>query len=107
MRPLNADISLSSDEMASADELNFSELHIQEAAKVDPSPGTVRMPPQQRTKKLFPGQGNIGRPCALETNHYALNVKVPEGVIYMYEVQCCDEYLVINFISILEPIWLP
>ena len=44
------------------------------------------LPPQQRSKKLFPGRANTGRSCSLQTNHFTVKVKVPEGVIHMYEV---------------------
>ena len=43
-------------------------------------------PPQQRTKGLFPGLANTGRPCRVQTNHFSLSVKVPQGVVHMYEV---------------------
>ena len=43
-------------------------------------------PPQQRTKNLFPGLANTGRACRLQTNHFSLSVKLPEGLIHLYEV---------------------
>ena len=43
-------------------------------------------PPQQRLLGHFPGLSNMGRPCTLSTNHFKMTVKVPEGVLHMYEV---------------------
>jgi len=45
------------------------------------------LPPQKRKDGSFPGLANTGRPCTVETNHYTLGVKVPEGIIYMYEIE--------------------
>jgi len=45
------------------------------------------LPPQKRKLGHFPGVSNSGnRPCQVLTNHFNMTVKVPEGVVYMYEV---------------------
>ena len=41
---------------------------------------------QHRVRGLFPGQATTSRPCKLETNHFTINLKVPNGMIYMYDV---------------------
>jgi len=42
------------------------------------------LPPQQRVAGYFPG--SVGRLCKLESNHFSINLKIPEGMIYMYDV---------------------
>ena len=44
------------------------------------------LPPQHRVTGLFPGKATTGRPCKLETNHFTISLKIPEGMIYMYDV---------------------
>ena len=44
------------------------------------------LPPQQRSKKLFPGLAKTGRSTSLKTNHFSLKVSLPQGVVHMYEV---------------------
>ena len=45
------------------------------------------LPPQKRKLGHFPGLSNSGsRPCTVLANHFKMSVKVPEGVVYMYEV---------------------
>ena len=46
----------------------------------------ILRPPQQRTLGYFPGPPTSGRPCSLATNNFKMEVKVPEGVLYMYDV---------------------
>ena len=95
MTPKEVDISLSSSDISDD---GLADLQIQDHEESD----GILLPPQQRLKNLFPGLSNKvviaipvtqiilfdykGRPCKVETNHYSLSVKVPEGVIYMYEV---------------------
>ena len=86
LKTKSADISLSSSDM-SADETDeglqsIGNLNIQE----NEDDSGMLLPPQQRVRNLFPGLSNKGRPCRVETNHYSLQVKLPEGIIYMYEV---------------------
>ena len=47
------------------------------------------LPPQPRVSGLFPGKKTTGRACKLQTNHFPVSLKFPEGgmVIYMYDVQ--------------------
>ena len=42
------------------------------------------LPPQQRVAGYFPG--SAGRLCKLESNHFTVNLKIPNGMIYMYDV---------------------
>jgi len=44
------------------------------------------LPPKKRVLGHFPGLSNNSRPCSVVTNHFGMKVKVPEGVIYMYDV---------------------
>ena len=45
------------------------------------------LPPLKRKLGHFPGVSNSSnRPCSVLTNHFNMSVKVPEGVLYMYEV---------------------
>jgi len=44
------------------------------------------LPPQSRLTGLFPGKPTVGRKCKLQTNHFAVSLKFPEGMIYMYDV---------------------
>lgn len=83
LKPREADISVSSSDL-SDDGLAISDLQIQDHALEEPN--DILLPPQQRIKNLFPGLSNKGRPCKVETNHYSLSIKIPEGIIYMYEV---------------------
>ena len=32
---------------------------------------------------LFPGLATTGRPCKLETKHFTINLKIPNGMIYI------------------------
>ena len=43
-------------------------------------------PPQKRLTGQFPGTAKTGRACKLQTNHFAMKLKVPEGRIYQYTV---------------------
>ena len=43
-------------------------------------------PPQSRLTGKFPGTKNTGRACKLQTNHFPLSLKFPEGMIYQYNV---------------------
>merc|ERR1712096_551180 len=44
------------------------------------------LPSQPRVTGLFPGKSTTGRPCTIETNHFTISLKIPEGMIYMYDV---------------------
>ena len=44
------------------------------------------MPPQSRVTGKFPGTKKTGRECKLQTNHFTVKLKFPEGVIYQYVV---------------------
>ena len=46
------------------------------------------LPPQKRKLGHFPAPSNSSnsRPCKVDTNHFNMKVKIPEGVVYMYEV---------------------
>ena len=48
--------------------------------------GPEFQPPQSRKSGLFPGKKTTGRACKLQTNHYPISLKIPEGTIYMYDV---------------------
>ena len=39
-------------------------------------------PPQSRLSGKFPGTKSTGRACKLQTNHFPLSLKFPEGMIY-------------------------
>ena len=43
-------------------------------------------PPQSRLSGKFPGTKSTGRACKLQTNHFPLSLKFPEGMIYQYSV---------------------
>ena len=43
-------------------------------------------PPQSRLNGKFPGTAKTGRSCKLQTNHFTIKLKFPEGVIYQYVV---------------------
>jgi len=43
-------------------------------------------PPQSRLDGKFPGTAKTGRACKLQTNHFTVSLKFPEGVIYQYVV---------------------
>jgi len=60
-------------------------LHLTDTVTVTP-PDNILLPPQQRLLGHFPGLSNSGRSCTVSTNHFKMVVKVPEGVIHMYEV---------------------
>ena len=86
------DISLSSSEASNDEGLTLGDLSIKddeeqilETFPSDTDSGIF--PPQKRVDGSFPGLANTGRPCTLETNHYTLGVKIPEGVVYMYEIE--------------------
>jgi len=42
------------------------------------------LPPQLRVAGQYPG--TAGRLCKLEANHFTINLKIPDGMIYMYDV---------------------
>ena len=43
-------------------------------------------PPQSRLSGKFPGSKNLGRLCKLQTNHFPLSLRFPEGIIHQYSV---------------------
>eukprot|EP00092_Neocalanus_flemingeri_P007368 GFUD01007955.1.p1 GENE.GFUD01007955.1~~GFUD01007955.1.p1 ORF type:complete len:1043 (+),score=306.14 GFUD01007955.1:186-3314(+) len=43
-------------------------------------------PPQSRLSGKFPGTKSTGRACKLQTNHFPLSLKFPQGMIYQYSV---------------------
>ena len=47
---------------------------------------TMFMPPQSSVTGKFPGTKKTGRECKLQTNHFTVKLKFPEGVIYQYVV---------------------
>ena len=55
-------------------------------ARAQGRPPLLFQPPQSRVTGLFPGKKTTGKACKLQTNHYPLSLKFPEGVVYMYDV---------------------
>ena len=43
-------------------------------------------PPQSRLDGKFPGTAKTGRACKLQTNHFTVKLKIPEGNVYQYVV---------------------
>jgi len=74
---MNPELSLSSSDLSTCSSLSpacsISNLHMEEL-----------LPPQQRVAGYFPGSN--GRLCKLESNHFNISLKIPDGMIYMYDV---------------------
>jgi len=49
-------------------------------------------PPQTRLNGKFPGTKATGRSCALQTNHFTVRLKFPEGIVYQYDVTICPPW---------------
>ena len=74
---MNPELSLSSSDLSTCPSLSpacsLSDLRMEEL-----------LPPQLRVAGQYPGKA--GRLCKLESNHFTINLKIPEGMIYMYDV---------------------
>ena len=49
-------------------------------------------PPQSRVSGKFPGTAKTGRACKLQTNHFTVKLRFPEGVVYQYCVTICPPW---------------